>query len=396
MTTSVNPSSVAPAGLLVCAEESPAFRIGTSGRPLHLDDVGDLIAAIPALVGFPPERSLVVVVLGTAPAHPGCARIDSVIRLDLEDIDGRRIAAASLAACVAEICARESIGEVLAVIVDDRAREPAPTAEHRGAGPGRWGALIGAFARRLAEHGIQLDAAWAVRAIAVDQRWWSVPEANEYGRVPDPASSMVTLSRVLDGRQLCGSRAELAAILAADPGLGTAVAAQLDRALGAAHDRYVHAVRRGDPNSYSRWELERMLFQIACTASGAVLEAPELAELAAALRDRAVRDTMFALALGDHAAAAERLLVLLVRSLSGTDRAEAAALLGYSAYVRGDGPFAGVALEAALTADPAHALAMLLETALRTGLRPDRLRRLARSGYEHATDLGIDIGPPIR
>ncbi|MCP2298043.1 protein of unknown function (DUF4192) [Nocardia amikacinitolerans] len=125
--------------------------------------------------------------------------------------------------------------------------------------------------------------------------------------------------------------------------------------------------------------------------------APEIAEVVAALRDRVVRDAMFALAASDHAAAAERLWLTLVRGLpSGRDRAEVAALLGYSAYFRGDGPFAGIALEAALEADPGNAMAILLETSLRAGMRPEQLRRLARSGYDAAAWLGVDLGPVVR
>lgn len=141
---------------------------------------------------------------------------------------------------------------------------------------------------------------------------------------------------------------------------------------------------------------EFVLWQIAHVESGAVPTVPEIAELVAALRDRAVRDTMFALAVGDHAAAAESLWLTLVRALSGSDRAEVAALLGYSAYIRGDGPFAGIALDAALLADPFHPMAILLETSLRAGMRPEALRRLARSGYDTAACLGIELGPAVR
>ncbi|WP_051183209.1 DUF4192 family protein [Nocardia vinacea] len=95
-------------------------------------------------------------------------------------------------------------------------------------------------------------------------------------------------------------------------------------------------------------------------------------------------------------APAENLWVALTQALSGSDRADAATLLGYGAYIRGDGPLAGVALQAALDADPAHSMAILLETSLRTGMRPDTLRRLAYCGLGIAADLGIDLGSGVR
>jgi hypothetical protein len=73
----------------------------------------------------------------------------------------------------------------------------------------------------------------------------------------------------------------------------------------------------------------------------------------------------------------------------------AATLLGYTAYLRGDGPLAGVALEAAVAADPRHTTARLLETALRTGVRPHSLRELATIGRERAEALGIDLDPGL-
>jgi hypothetical protein len=50
------------------------------------------------------------------------------------------------------------------------------------------------------------------------------------------------------------------------------------------------------------------------------------------------------------------------------------ALLAVSAYVRGDGPLTGVALSAALAADPGHRMAGLLDVALHGGVRPEELR----------------------
>jgi hypothetical protein len=375
----------------VCAEQPPQFGPAAPAQ-LHVDDPGELIAALPAMVGFVPERSLVVAVLRAAPEHVDVPIIDAVVRFDLDQDGGsRRGLAAAFAEHVGRICLSENAGEVLAVIVDDRVREPAPRRPdaHR---TGPCGALIAALARRLVDdYEVVLGGAWAVCAIDTEQRWWSLLDADQRGTLPDPATSMVTVAHVLDGRPIHRARSELTALVAVDTALREEVAAQLDDAVTAARDRYVGAIRRGDPDGYHRRMLEHVLWQIANIEFGTRLTAREFAELAAALRDRVVRDALFALAVGDHAAAAERLWVTLVQVLSDSDRADAAALLGYSAYVRGDGPLAGIAFQAALEAEPSHPMAILLETALRAGMRPDQLRRLARSGLETAADLGVEL-----
>ena len=46
-------------------------------------------------------------------------------------------------------------------------------------------------------------------------------------------------------------------------------------------------------------------------------------------------------------------------------------LLAFSAYARGDGPLAGVSLDAALRCDPTHRMAGMLDTALQSGMRPE-------------------------
>lgn len=383
---------------LVFADQAPLFDRDAPDCAVCVDEPGEIISAVPAMIGFPPERSLVVLVLRSGPGRGDGAIIDAVVRFDLDQDGGRRrLRAGMVAQCILQICAHDDVAEVLAVVVDDRAVEPerrdAETGEWCGAG--RFEVLIDALDRRLATHDIDLAGAWAVAAIEPEQSWWSLVGPDLRGTLPDPASSAVALSHVLDGRQIRGSRAELTALVAVDVEARDQVAAVLDSALSVARDRYARAVRRGDPSDYSRQALDYVLWQIANTESGVQLMVPELAELAAALRDRAVRDAMFALAVGDHAVAAEGLWAALTRALTGRDRAEAAALLGYSAYVRGDGPLAGIALEAAMDADPDHPMAALLETALMIGMRPDKLRRLARSGYDTAADLGIDLGSPL-
>ncbi|MFI6866783.1 DUF4192 domain-containing protein [Nocardia sp. NPDC050406] len=356
----------------------------------HVGRPGEFIAAVPAMLGFTPVRSLVVAVLRPEPGRVDTAAVDVVARVDFES-PGRG-ETEHMVERVAAICVRRSAVAVLALIVDDRAT--APTVEHPGVRARRHRLLIGALERRLAADGVPLAGAWVTAAIAPELPWWSLLGPKEQGVQPDPAASLVTVGHVLEGRPVRGSRAELAAVVAVDAAARCAVEQVFDAAVAGAAHRLAAAVSGGDPQSYGRAALRRVLAQIAHVESGADLAAEELAELAVALRDSTVRDAMYALAPGDHARAAETLWVRMTRCLPDPDRAEAAALLGYCAYVRGDGTLAGVALQAALLSDPGHTMARLLDTALQSGMAPERLCCLATSGYEAAKDLGVDLDVP--
>ncbi|WP_280233074.1 DUF4192 domain-containing protein [Nocardia cyriacigeorgica] len=351
---------------------------------IRLAEPGEFLAGIPALLGFVPVRSLVVAVLRAAPLDPDSAMIDVVARFDLDSPSTRASDRATLVATVADVCEQDGVVGVLAAVIDDRRTEPEPGVIGRDR-------LITAVAARLDRREIALCGAWAVPAIGPGHGWWSVLGADRRGVVPDPAASPITLSHVLHGRQIMRSRSELIALVTADSRMRELVGAQMGRAFARAHRRFTPASGGGDRIGYRRRAVEYMLWQIANVASGTPMSPTELAELAAALRDRHVRDAMFALAGTEHADAAEQLWAMMTRALSGHDRAEAATLLGYYAYARGDGPFAGIALAAALDADPAHPMAALLDTALRSGMHPDRLQRLTTCGRETAVDLGIDL-----
>ncbi|MET9486785.1 DUF4192 domain-containing protein [Nocardia sp. NPDC006630] len=359
---------------------------GSEPEP-HLRNPGDFIAAVPAMLGFMPARSLVVTVLREAVDEPGTATIDVVARMDL-DSPGRA-ATGQLVERVAGVCVRDTTAAVLALIVDDRAT--APVERHRGVRSRRHRDLVCALEHRLDAAAVPLAGAWAVRAIGPELPWWSLLGPARRGRQPDPATSLVTLRHVLAGRPLRGSRAELTDVIEVDAAVRERFRPLLDAAAEAAAHRLAEAVRRDEPESYSRAAVRNVLRWLSAIEAGTLPNARELAEMAVALRDSTVRDILFGLVPGPHARAAETLWLQLTRALPDPDRAEAAMLLGYAAYARGEGPLAGIALEAALNSDPAHRMANLLDIGLQTGMPPQRLRRLADAGREAAADLGVDL-----
>ncbi|MGW3540808.1 DUF4192 domain-containing protein [Nocardia niigatensis] len=369
----------------------PPFEVPGEPGP-RLRAPGDLIAAVPAMLGFMPARSLVVTVLRADPASPDLAAVEVVTRVDLDNPG--RSAMGMLVERVAGICVRHRAVAALALVVDDRAT--VPTRNHPGVRARKHHDLVAALEHRLDADAVPLAGAWAVQAIGAELPWWTLSGPWSRGRQPDPAVSMVTLRHDLEGRPLRGSRRELTDILAVDPVARDATAAAMEVAVAAAAQRLARVVRHGDPRVGLRLEVCRVLRYLERVETGVRLTPAEVAAVAVALRDSALRDIMFGLAPGPHADGAEALWLQLARSLPDPDRAEAAALLGYCAYARGDGPLAGVALDAALAADPKHRMAMLLDLGLQTGLRPDRLGRLADSGREAAAELGIHLGPEPR
>ncbi|WP_063066010.1 DUF4192 family protein [Nocardia violaceofusca] len=354
---------------------------------LTMSEPAEFIAAVPALLGFRPQRSLVVCLLLRSQKYPGAVYLGAVARHDL-DVAGCG-AWVRLAAQLAGICGQEQAVGVVALIVDDRAT--APRAGRAGRRAARHRDLVRVLDGALRSQDVLLAEAWAVGEITPGADWWSVLDTGSAGIQADPAASPVALAQVLDGRPIRGSRTELTAAVAENTPLRLQIDAAIGNAAEAARQRFRRALRAGEPRSYSRAALDMVLWQISTVESGDDLDPRELADLAVAVRDTAVRDSLFAVALGAHAAAAEALWSRACRGLTGPDRAELATLFGYSAYTRGDGPLAGVAFEAALRADPAHRIARLLDAALRTGMRPDDVRKLAVSGRDIAAGLGVDL-----
>ena len=146
---------------------------------------------------------------------------------------------------------------------------------------------------------------------------------------------------------------------------------------------------QADPDERRRRDVQLVLAAADRVAGAGELTDEEIAAIACGLTDGAVRDTLYALAIGVQAARAEALWALLARSLPDPWRNESLVLLAFSAYVRGDGPLAGLSLEAALRSDPQHRMAGMLDTALQSGMRPAQVRKLANTGYQQARRLGV-------
>ena len=330
---------------------------------------GTLIAALPAVLGFVPEKSLVLVALEDG-------RMGAVMRVDLSAglVDG--------IGQLAEVAATSGADTVVAVIVDaDGALCPMCSDEHRELGD--------ALSSALAERNVGLYACHVVDRVATGGSWHCVDGCGSGGTVEDPSASPLAAAAVLEGRRLYGRRAELQAVVTVvDPARSARLAEPVRQ----------RAKRRevdweADPDSCGRRDVEAAIAAAGRVCRGAELSDDDLAGLACGLTDVAVRDTLYALAVGVDAGQAETLWAVLARTLPEPWRVEALVLLAFSAYARGDGPLAGVSLEAALRVSPDHRMAGMLDAALQSGMRPEQIRELAGTGYRLAKRLGVHLPP---
>ncbi|MGE2836707.1 DUF4192 domain-containing protein [Mycobacterium sp. SMC-4] len=330
-----------------------------------LDRPGVLIAALPAVLGFVPEQSLVLVTVADGD-------MGAVLRADLDgELRGTLPQLAHLAAT-------SGAEAVIGVLVDDTGAScPMCADEYRE--------LAHLLAVELDSRDVELYAVHVVERVAAGARWHCADGCGASGVVEDPSASPVAAAAVLDGRRLYARRSDLVDVVAvADPAHSAALAEVIVQAGPIDPQR---------PPASARADIEHALACAAEVDQGRSLSDADSARLAWALTDPRVRDTLYALAVGDKAGMAESLWADLSRRLPAPWRVEALVLLAFSAYARGDGPLAGISLDAALSCRPEHTMAGMLDTALQSGMRPERIRDLARTGYRLARQLGVQLPP---
>ncbi len=336
---------------------TPAATIGS---------VGDLLAAIPALLGFYPARSVVLLALDDVTGFFGAtARTDltltaaGALRDDAREYIGEAVG----------MLRRQGADRIFCVLVDDRPLQravPALLAAVDAAGR----------SREAAKPDIEIIDVIFTDRLAAGERW--VCRHGESGVVPDPATSAAMLAAVVDGRTVHGSRAALTDQVAHEgPGI------TMDDCLDAAVEE-----ADGDPRA-----LLGALVAAVTTRRPGPLTDDEVALLGGALLDMRVRDAAMALGLTVRADAARALFAELARRLRGTPRAAAATLVAVCTYLRGEGPLTGIALEAALEADGRYRGAHLLAQALGAGMHPRELYVTAELGTSLARRLGIELPP---
>lgn len=333
---------------------------------MKINSIGDVLAATPALLGFFPARSVVLLALDDSTGRIGAsARTD----LGLARGGGLRKDCRRYIGEALQLLRSQGADRVFCVVVDDRSLAKATSAlvqtlEHHS------------LARSITDEDIEITDLLFVPRLAVGERW--VCKHGESGAMPDPHASPVMLAAVVEGRTIYRSREELT-VQFAEEGPGIVADRCRDAAAFEADD---------DPGEL----LVAVLAAVTAQGSGELTDA-DVALLGGALLDLEVRDAAMALGLTVVADEARLLFAELARRLRGTPRAAAATLVAACGYLRGDGPLTGIALDAALCADRRYRGAHLLATAFSAGLPPGEMSAAAELGVVVARRLGVELPP---
>jgi hypothetical protein len=333
------------------------MRTSPQAPEVQVHGPADLVAAVPHLLAFHPVDSLVVLVLSDDDA----GKVAMSLRVDLPPPRHRRALARQLLAPI-----RCDAGSVVLVVVGGGTPDPPSALPHQG--------LVDCLAAALATAAVPLvDAIWA-SGTAEGDRWIEYGPAGRTGVVPDPAVSELAAACAAAGMVTFASRADLAAVVAPDaPEALSRREALLDEAT-------LRAERDQDREQAARKGL-LLITRAVTNAYGRTtrMSDTDVIALTVALTDLWVRDMALVFATGPHAMAAERLWTELTKATPAPERAQPATLLAFSAYLRGDGALASVALDQAEEACPSHRLASLVRSALDHALPPDQLARIAMS-----------------
>lgn len=337
----------------------------TGTTRIDLRDPGQLLAAIPHLLGFTPTDSIILI------GHRGRdgALAGNLLRADLSPPGGER----ELAARLRRPLQHDDSVAVTLVIVGGRPRQSDTGPPHRE--------LVDAVTEAVGVASLRVLHSLWVPQIRSGAPWRCYDDTDCLGRLPDPGSTVMAAVTAHAGLVTYGSRDEMERQLAP---VDSAALERRTALLVAEHERDPE----GDP--VRGYEAVRAALSRASRGDMPVSD-EDIVGLARALAIPDVRDACLATALpvnSPRAVTAELVWLALVPRIPAPERAHAATLLAYSAYVRGDGPLAGMAVNNALTADPGHVLAGLLDQALRHALPPRTLAKLA------ATCDASPLGPP--
>lgn len=346
---------------------------------VRISDPGEIAASLPGLLGFRPRESVVLISLTGSTG----GRVGLTVRADIPEGEH----AATLARVLARSVSSDGPRGVLLAVVSEAPDEVAvgsPVLPHR--------ALVWELVRALAALPVPVPEVLLVR----NGRWWSydclaaccAPAAG----TPLPSGvPELEVAAVATGMVVAPDRDDLAGRIARPPGFDRdAMVAACVRA--AVHCSAAIVADGREASAEASWSaLTAAVARCRPGAPSAPLSDDEVARILWGLRDVHVRDRALRFALGPDAVAAEALWTACTRRAPGPLDAAPATLLAVSAWLRGDGAMANVALDRALDGSPGYRLARLLADGLTACLPPAELRRMIR-GTLGALGVGADLG----
>ncbi|WP_103337702.1 DUF4192 domain-containing protein [Amycolatopsis sp. CA-126428] len=333
--------------------------------PLTPASTSVIVASIPALIGFMPEDSLVLIATLTKDA--GSASSGPLARIDLAHLanDPEGCARHFNRQC-ADLPVLRVTGVVVRSVDDGTAGDDALPLR----------ADVDSVIAQLAEHGfVDVDVV-SVPDIAEGARWRSYRDTDHTAVLPDPASTAAAAAAVAAGHTIAARRDDLAARFTPAP---EALRARL-------HPRIAHAAESAAIDE--SWHLAahvRLARADAAIRAAAHGELPAddaaIIDLAATFAVPAFREALLAVPDATTHLAAENLVLHLWRHSCDAIAAQLATAIAVYAYLRGDGTVARIALE---HADAEQPLAGLLSTMLSHAVSPSKVHHVFQNASADA------------
>ncbi|WIV52865.1 DUF4192 domain-containing protein [Amycolatopsis nalaikhensis] len=287
----------------------------------------NLLAAIPALLGFTPTNSLVIV---AAVEHTdGSVRLGRTTRFDL-DLAVRlpRVVVADLSRALGDQPVQRLIG---AVVHDTSATDDLP-----------YRSQLHQLVHQLHESGFTSIEFLHVPSFTAGATWSCYDAADHTGTLPDPAASPITADRVINGDRIYSNRdAFLAQFVPAPADIRTCIAALADPI---AEDVQAEELAGDLPRLRRRLQLIDDAVT-AATHGRLPTDHHEIAELIAALSSFLLRDIHLIQDTEQRCGAAQSLWLHLWRHAPARYAPTMTALTAVTAYLRKDGSVAGLIIQ---------------------------------------------------
>jgi hypothetical protein len=337
----------------------------TSTEPttiVKLSTPADIVGAVPAIVGFHPTESLVVICLNGPRKRQGLT-----MRYDLPAPDHEE----HMATDVANRVAAQRADAVLLVCFT---ADP----DDQGELPRRQ--LIDLVVAALNDRGI----GHAEVLLSRESRWYSYTcakpccprEGTPLPDVPTGAATEYAANRVLHGRAVLDDRETLEKSVAGPVALRRIALGQ--RFEEAADAFITETDADGAEKAYAK-TLELASSVLATFEEGRPdVDDRDACRILVGLSDLAARDALIVWGVDDDEGAMIAFLTALAQLAVDEIAAPICAVLATVAYMDGNGALANVAVERALRCDPTYSMAQLVETALAGALHPKRMRRIYR------------------
>lgn len=329
----------------------------------------EFIAALPALLGFRPADTLLLVTL-----HDG--QFGGAATISLHDLTAEDL--------------RHLVGRAT-YDNDDDAAIVIVVGGSAGAGALPHTRLVDDTRRMLAGSGLAVaHAAWTP-TLTPGASWLDYATGTG-GALPQAGARRASVLRIFSGALSLPRRAYLNALLA--PSDTDPVARRLDQL-----DRTRHSASSPKPQPLTRYNRRRLLRDALGAASGnSPIDDQLVIAVATALTDPATLRLAVELSGVTGLSSPRRLWTTLTRQTPVSHRAAPAALLALTAYRHGDGLLARAAHGIALASDHRHPVTRAVADAITIGAAPHELRDIVgrslvdRAGHgDLTTDLTADI-----